>query len=68
MDAKKVLSAIKAGNGKRIVTIVAGEKLIAAVENGKVVLTDGKGGKVTVLKATNGVTHVIDVMLLPEAK
>ena len=68
MDAKKVLSAINAGNGKRIFTTVAEGKLIAAVENGKVVLTDGKGGKVTVLKATNGVTHVIDVVPLPEAK
>ena len=63
---------MNAGNGKTIVTIVAGEKLIAAVENGKVVLTDEKGGKVTVtatdLKATNEVTHVIDVVLLLEAK
>ena len=71
-DAKKVLSAIKAGNGKIIVTTVAGGKIIATVENGKVVLTDEKGGKAIVtatdLKATNGVTHVIDGVLLPEAK
>ena len=47
-DAKNVLSAIKAGNGKIIVTTVAGGKLIATVENGKVVITDEKGGKATI--------------------
>lgn len=72
LDTKKVLYAIKAGNGKTVVTTVAGGKIIATVENGKVVLTDEKGGKAIVtatdLKATNGVTHVIDGVLLPEAK
>ena len=48
LDAKKVLSAIKAGNGKTIVTTVAGGKLIATFKSGKVVLTDEKCGKVTV--------------------
>ena len=39
---------------------------------GKVVLSDGKGGKATstaaYLKASNGVIHVTDAVLLPEAK
>ena len=48
LDAKKVLFAIDAGNGKTIFTTVAEGKLIATIENGKVVLTDEKGGKATV--------------------
>ena len=69
LDAKAVLAAIKKGNGKVELTTVAGGKLTAAVEGGKVVLTDANGGKATVtatdLKATNGIIHVIDSVLLP---
>jgi len=69
LDAKKVLAAIKAGNGKATLTTVAGGKLTASIEAGKVVLTDEKGGKATVtatdLKASNGVVHVIDAVLMP---
>lgn len=72
LTAKVVLAAIKDGKGKAVVTTVAGGKLTATVENGKVVLTDEKGGKATVtatdLNASNGVIHVIDTVLLPEAK
>lgn len=70
LDAAAVLAAIKKGNGKVVLTTVAGGKLTAALEKGKVVLTDEKGGKATVtaadLKATNGVVHVIDHVLLPK--
>ena len=72
LDAKTVLASIKKGNGKAVLTTVAGGKLTAAVENGKVVLTDENGGKATVtatdLKGTNGVIHVIDKVLLPKSK
>ena len=72
LDAKKVMAAIKNGNGKAELTTVAGGKLTAAVENGKVVLTDANGGKSTVtatdLKASNGVIHVIDTVLMPAAR
>ena len=72
LTAKALLDAIKKGKGKTELTTVAGGKLTAAVENGKVVLTDAKGGKATVtatdLKASNGVIHVIDAVLLPAAK
>lgn len=72
LDAAAVVAAIKKGNGKAEVATVAGGKLTASIENGKVILTDGKGGKATVtatdLKGSNGVIHVIDAVLLPAGK
>ncbi len=70
LDAVAVLGAIEKGNGKVILTTVAGGKLTVTLAKGKVVLKDEKGGKATVttadLKATNGVIHVIDHVLLPK--
>jgi len=70
LNAKAVLAAIKKGKGKVVLTTVAGGKLTAAVVKGKVVLTDEKGGKAIVtatdLKATNGVIHVIDAVIMPK--
>ncbi len=70
LDAKAVLAAIKNGGGKVVLKTVAGGKLTATVVKGKVILTDENGGKATVtatdLKATNGVIHVIDSVLLPK--
>ncbi len=67
-DAKAVLAAIQKGKGKVVLTTVAGGKLTAAIENGSVVLTDENGGKATVtatdLKASNGIIHVIDAVVL----
>lgn len=72
LDAAAVMAAIKAGSGKATLTTVAGGKLTAAIENGKVVLTDDSGGKsivtATDLKASNGVIHVIESVLLPAGK
>lgn len=71
LDAKQVLAAIKKGNGKAELTTVAGGMLTASVENGKVILTDATGGRSTVtatdLKASNGIIHVIDTVLMPAA-
>ncbi|MCU0333799.1 MAG: fasciclin domain-containing protein [Chitinophagaceae bacterium] len=70
LDAKAVLAAIEAGKGKAVLTTLQGGQLTATVENGKVVLTDANGGKSTVvatdLKASNGVIHVIDTVVLPK--
>lgn len=70
LDAKAVGAAIKAGGGKAELTTVAGGKLIASVENGKVKITDAKGNSAYVtaadLNASNGVIHVIDSVLLPK--
>ncbi len=72
LSAKAVLAAIKTGKGKAVLTTVAGGKLTATIEEGKVVLTDEKGGRAIVtatdLKASNGVIHVIDGVLLPASK
>ena len=69
IDAAAVVAAIKAGNGKASLQTVSGKKLVASIENGKVILTDEKGGKATVtatdLKGSNGVIHVIDTIVMP---
>jgi uncharacterized surface protein with fasciclin (FAS1) repeats len=71
LDKKAILAAIKEGGGKAILTTVAGGMLTAKIIKGKVVLTDENGGMATVtatdLKATNGVIHVIDHVLLPKS-
>ena len=70
LDAKAVMAAIEEGVGKAVLTTVAGGMLTARVVKGKVVLTDENGGKATVtatdLKATNGVIHVVDKVLMPK--
>lgn len=70
LDAAAVLSAIKSGNGKVVLTTVSGGKLTATLDMGKVKLTDEMGSSVYVvvadLKGTNGVVHVIDGVVLPK--
>ncbi len=70
LDANAVIAAIKKGNGTATLTTVSGGKLTATIDNGKVKLTDEKGGSafvtVTDLKGSNGVIHVIDSVVLPE--
>ena len=70
LDAASVMSAIKEGNGKAILPTVGGGSLTASIQGGKVILMDEKGGKSTVtatdLKASNGVIHVIDTVLMPK--
>lgn len=70
LDAAAVLKAIKAGRGKVTLKTVSGGKLTASLRDGKVILTDEKGGFATVtatdLKADNGVVHVIDTVLMPK--
>ena len=70
LDASAVVAAIKSGNGKAVLTTVSGGKLTASLDKDKVKLTDesGKSAYVTTadLKATNGVVHVIDGVVLPK--
>jgi uncharacterized surface protein with fasciclin (FAS1) repeats len=70
LDAAAVLEAIKKGNGKASLKTVSGGILTASLDNGKVKLTDEKGGSAYVtttdLKGSNGVIHVIDAVVLPK--
>jgi len=70
LDAAAVVAAIKAGNGKAVVTTVSGGKLTASMNKDKVMLTDESGKTAYVvaadLKASNGVVHVIDGVVLPK--
>lgn len=55
-------------NGQ-VITTVQGDKLTVRMKNGKVMLEDAKGGMSTVtvadIKATNGVVHSVDTVLMP---
>ncbi len=70
LDAAAVIAAIKKGGGKVVVATVSGGNLTASIEKGKVKLTDENGGTAFViatdLKATNGIIHVIDSVVLPK--
>jgi len=69
LDAAAVVKAINDGKGKVTLKAVSGGTLTASLKNGKVILTDEKGGTATVtatdLKAGNGIVHVIDAVVLP---
>jgi uncharacterized surface protein with fasciclin (FAS1) repeats len=69
VSSKDLIKLIKAGGGKATIKTVQGEELTAAVVDGKVVLTDAKGGTSTVTIAdvyqSNGVIHVVDTVLMP---
>ena len=70
LDAATIVNAIKDGKGKATLTTVSGGTLTAKIEKDKVKLTDEKGGTafatITDLKASNGVIHVIDSVVLPK--
>jgi uncharacterized surface protein with fasciclin (FAS1) repeats len=70
LDAAAVVKAIQDGNGKVTVKTVSGGSLTASLSEGKVILTDEKGGMATVvatdLKAGNGVVHVINTVVMPK--
>jgi uncharacterized surface protein with fasciclin (FAS1) repeats len=70
LDANAVVAAIKAGNGKAVVSAVSGGKLTLSLEEGKVKITDEAGGSAFVttadLKGNNGVVHVIDMVVMPK--
>ncbi len=67
--AKDIEKMIKKGGGKATLTTVEGEPLTATMSDGKLMLTDAKGGMATVTIAnvmqSNGVIHVIDTVLMP---
>lgn len=69
-DAKSVMDAIKAGNGKATVKTVSGGTLTLSTMGGQVIVADETGatGVVTIADVyqSNGVIHVVDKVLLPK--
>ena len=68
-DSKKIVKAIKKGNGKATFKTVSGGTLTASLSGKSVIITDEKGGTSTVtiadVKQSNGVIHVVDTVLMP---
>ena len=69
VTAGQLVRMIKAKGGAARLATVQGGTLTARLTKGKVVLTDGKGGRATVTTAdlvqSNGVIHVTDAVSLP---
>jgi uncharacterized surface protein with fasciclin (FAS1) repeats len=69
VDAKSLMDLIKKDGGKTTVKTVSGGSLVAYVKDGKVGITDEKGGTAWVTTAdvnqSNGVIHVVDTVLMP---
>jgi uncharacterized surface protein with fasciclin (FAS1) repeats len=67
--AADVVAAIQDNNGKFTIETVQGGQLTATLNGDKVVLTDAKGNKSTVVvtdvDAANGVIHAIDTVVMP---
>lgn len=68
-DAAAIAKLIKEGKGSADIKTVSGGILKASMKNGKLILTDEKGGTATVtiknVYQSNGVIHVIDSVVLP---
>ena len=69
-NAAAVVKAITDGGGKVTLKTVSGGNLVASIKEGKVILTDERGGVATVvatdLAASNGIIHVLDIVVLPK--
>ncbi len=69
VDAETLVGAINDNDGTYTVETVSGGKLEASIVDGNVVLTDANGNQSTVIatdvKASNGLIHVIDTVVLP---
>lgn len=68
ITSDKLVEAINGANGKYTFTTVGGKDLTASLKGDKIVLKDEKGNKTEVVlgnvKASNGVVHVINDVLL----
>lgn len=68
--AADVIAAINDNDGSFTIPTVQEGVITATIEDGKVILTDAKGNKSTVVltdvAASNGVIHAIDTVVMPE--
>lgn len=69
-EAAAVIDAINSNNGMFKVKTVQGNEIGLSLKDGKVILTDAKGGMSTVViadvAASNGVIHAIDTVVMPK--
>lgn len=69
-EAVAVIEAINGNDGSFTVTTVQGNDIVLSLVDGKVTLTDAKGGASTVImadvSASNGVIHALDTVVMPE--
>lgn len=69
--AEDLGKAVDNGNGKALVQTMNGDTLTATKEGTKIVLSDGSGGKATIVEAdqrrSNGVVQYLDAILIPAA-
>jgi len=69
-EAAVVIEAINTNKGKFTVTTVQGDNIVLSLKDGKVLLTDAKGGTATVvmadIEASNGVIHALDALVMPK--
>lgn len=70
ISAADLTKAIDDNNGYFRIQTISGQSLIASVQDGNVVLTDGNGNVATVtgtdVMADNGIIHSIDTVLMPK--
>ena len=68
-EAAAVIEAINSNDGMFKVKTVQGDEITLSLKDGKVMLTDAKGGTATVIiadvEASNGVIHAIDTVVMP---
>lgn len=69
-DAATISKLIFDGGGKAFLPTISGGKLLASSEGGRIKLTDETGHSAYItaadMKASNGLIHVIDEVLLPK--
>jgi uncharacterized surface protein with fasciclin (FAS1) repeats len=72
VNAETLAASIAAAKGTYSITTLSGNILIVSLVDNNIVLTDESGGKAIVtmpdVKASNGIIHVIDSVLLPKTK
>jgi len=71
LTSADLMRQIRAGNGRATLTTVQGGTLTASMMNGRVMLTDARGGmshvQIADVMQSNGVIHSVDTVLMPAA-
>ncbi len=70
LDAATLTKAIKKNNNYYVLQTLGGQTIVATINGGNVQLIDGNGNRSTVImtdvKASNGVIHAIDTVVMPK--